>query len=98
MFVTLLATAAYWVFFAFMVAMIARLVFDYIRLFKRDWRPKGFVLMVAEAAYTVTDPPLRTLRKVLPPVRVGSIGIDVAYSIVFFIVLILMSIARSFMI
>ncbi len=94
----LIATISYWILVAFFVAMLARLVFDYIRIFKRNWRPKGFVLVIAEATYTVTDPPLKLLRKVLPPVRIGNIGIDVAYSIVLFIVLILMSITRSYMV
>lgn len=94
----LIATVSYWVLVAFFVAMIVRLVFDYIRIFKRNWRPKGFVLMLAEATYTITDPPLKLLRKVLPPVRIGNIGIDVAYSIVLFVVLILMSITRSYMV
>ena len=42
-----------------------------MQVFARDWRPRGVVLVIAEAVYTVTDPPLQALRKVIPPLTLG---------------------------
>jgi YggT family protein len=67
----------------YMVVLIGRVVFDWIQFFARDWKPRGIVLVVAEAIYTVTDPPLRALRRVIPPVRIGSMRLDVAFLILF---------------
>ena len=63
----------------FFVVLIARLVFDWIQVFARQWTPRGVVLVVAEAVYTVTDPPLRALRKVIPPLTLGSVRLDLAF-------------------
>jgi YggT family protein len=69
----------YYVVFLFFVALIIRLVFDWIQVFSRDWKPRGIVLILAEAVYSVTDPPLRLLRSILPPLRLGAIQIDLAF-------------------
>jgi YggT family protein len=45
----------------------------------RDWQPRGPMLVVAEVIYSVTDPPLRALRKVLRPVRIGNMMLDLAF-------------------
>jgi len=76
----------------FFVFLIARLVLDWVQAFARDWRPKGIVLVVAEAVYTVTDPPLKALRKVIPPLRIGQIAIDLAFFILFFVTVLLMQV------
>ena len=65
--------------YGFFLLLIGRLIFDWIQVFARQWRPTGIVLVVAEAIYTVTDPPLRALRKVLPPLRIGGIALDLAF-------------------
>ena len=66
----------------FFVVLIARLVFDWIQVFARQWTPRGVVLVVAEAVYTVTDPPIKAVRRVGPPLRLGGVGIDLAFLIV----------------
>lgn len=65
----------------YFVVLIARLVLDWIQLFAREWRPKGPVLVVAEFVYTLTDPPLKAIRKVVPPLRLGGIALDLAFII-----------------
>ena len=65
-----------WLFF---ILLIARLVLDYVQMFARSWRPRGPMLVVAEVVYTVTDPPLRALRKVIPPLRLGSVSLDLSF-------------------
>jgi YggT family protein len=65
-----------WLFF---VLLIARLVLDYIQMFARSWRPSGPLLVVAEVIYTITDPPLKALRRVIPPLRIGSVSLDLSF-------------------
>jgi YggT family protein len=65
-----------WLFF---ILLIARLVLDYVQMFARSWRPKGPLLVVAEVIYTITDPPLRALRKVIPPLKIGSVSLDLSF-------------------
>ena len=42
------------------------------------------LLVVAEAIYTVTDPPLRFLRRLIPPLRLGQVQLDLAFIVLFF--------------
>jgi YggT family protein len=85
---------AYYVVFIFFIMLIVRLVLDWIQVFSRDWRPSGPVLVVAETVYSVTDPPLRALRRVIPPLRIGQIQLDLAFLLLFFLCSILMGILR----
>ena len=63
----------------YLMVVFGRLILDWIRVFARDWRPRGVMLVIAEAVYTLTDPPLRALRKVIPPLRVGGASIDLGF-------------------
>jgi YggT family protein len=78
--------------FVFFVVLIGRLVLDWVQVFARDWRPRGALLVVAEAIYTVTDPPLKALRRLIPPLQLGSLRLDLAFLILFFGTSILMGI------
>ena len=70
----------------------ARLILDWVRVLKRDFRPKGIFIVLVEFVYTLTDPPLRIVRKVLPPIRLGTIMLDVAWIVVLIAVRILIGI------
>jgi len=72
-----------------MIALVLRMVLDWVQYFARDWRPRGPVLVLAEGVYSVTDPPLRAVRKVIPTVRFGGFGLDLAFMVLFFAVLVL---------
>lgn len=63
----------------YLLVVFGRLILDWIRVFARDWRPRGVMLVIAEAIYTLTDPPLKALRKVIPPVRLGGASIDLGF-------------------
>ena len=65
----------------FLLVLFVRLVFDWIQVFARDWRPTGAVLVIAETVYTVTDPPLKALRRVIPPLAIGQVRLDVAFMV-----------------
>ncbi|CAN7473396.1 YggT family protein [Knoellia sp. LjRoot47] len=63
----------------YLMVVFGRLILDWIRVFARDWRPRGVVLVLAEAVYTLTDPPLNALRRVIPPIRLGGASIDLGF-------------------
>ncbi len=74
----------------FFVLLIGRLVVDWIQVLARDWRPHGVTLIIAEAIYSATDPPLKALRRVVPPLRLGQIQLDLAFMILFFVTFLLL--------
>jgi len=65
----------------YIVLLWARFVLDWVRVLNRNWRPRGVVLVLAELVYTLTDPPLKLFRRIIPPLRVGAIAIDFAWLI-----------------
>ncbi len=65
-----------WLYF---VVLLARFVIELVQMLSRDWEPKGAVLIVAEAIYSVTDPPLKALRKVIPQLRLGGVALDLSF-------------------
>jgi YggT family protein len=75
------------------LVMIGRLVLDLVQVFARDWRPSGVLLLIAETIYTVTDPPLRLLRRIIPPVRIGSVQFDLAFLILLIALQIMINLA-----
>lgn len=70
--------------FLYLVLLFARLVVSWIQVFARDWRPAGPVVVLLEVVYSATDPPLRALRKIVPPIQIGSIRLDLGFMILFF--------------
>jgi YggT family protein len=87
-----LVTDLLWIFFLF---LIARLVLDYVQMFARSWRPAGVVLVLAEVIYTVTDPPMKALRRVIPPLRIGGIALDLSFLVLIVVVQVLIQISSS---
>lgn len=73
----------------YLLVLLARFVFDLVQTFSREWTPKGPILVLAEGVYTLTDPPLRALRRVIPPLRLGGVSLDLS----FLVLLILLQIA-----
>jgi YggT family protein len=65
--------------YLFFIALICRLVLDWIQVLAREWRPRGPILLLAEGVYTVTDPPLRFLRRLIPPLSLGGVRLDLGF-------------------
>ncbi|GAB2557002.1 MULTISPECIES: YggT family protein [unclassified Nocardia] len=78
--------------FLFWLLLISRVIVEFIRSFARDWRPTGFVVIILEMIFTVTDPPVKLLRRLIPPVNLGGIRLDLSIMVLLFIVFILMTI------
>jgi YggT family protein len=72
---------------AFFVVMWVRLVLDWVRALKPTWRPHGAALVLAESAYSITDAPIRAVRRVIPPIRIGGARVEFSWSIVMLVCL-----------
>ena len=86
------ASVLYYVLLVFLLLLIFRLIMEYVFLLARSYRPSGVVAMALELAYSVTDPPLNALRKVIPPLRIGQISLDLGFLVLFIVVRILMGV------
>ena len=84
---------ALWIFIAL---MWIRFVVDWVQVFARSWTPTGFLLVVLEVVYSATDPPIKALRRVIPPLRIGTVAIDLSFIIVMISAYLLLSIVGSF--
>ena len=62
--------------FLFILFLFARIVFSWVMVYSRDWKPAGAMLLLAEGVFTVTDPPIKALRRVIPPLTIGQIRLD----------------------
>ena len=68
----------------FILLLFARLVLDLIQSVSPQWRPRGAVLWIAEVVYTVTDPPVKFVRRFVPPLRLGPVMLDLSFLILLF--------------
>jgi YggT family protein len=80
----------------YVLILIARLVLEYVSVFARDWRPKGPLLLLSEVVFTLTDPPLKAIRRVVPSLRFGGVAIDLSFIILLFAISIARALLASF--
>ncbi|MEV0948765.1 YggT family protein [Rhodococcus sp. NPDC049939] len=90
-----LFSVIYLVLFVFWLLLISRIIIEFIRTFARDWRPTGIVVVLLEVVFTVTDPPVKLLRRLIPPINLGGVRLDLSIMVLLFIVFILMSIVQG---
>ncbi len=69
--------------YLYLMVLIARMVISLIMIFARDFRPRGLVVVVFEIVMSLTDPPLKALRRVIPPLRIGQVALDLAFLVLF---------------
>ncbi len=68
----------------FLFALLGRLIFDYVQMFSKTWRPRGPILYLVEAIYTITDRPMKFVGRFVPPLRLGAISLDMSFIVLFF--------------
>ncbi len=90
------ADVVYFVLLVFLLLLIFRLIMEYVFLLARSYRPTGLVAAALELAYSVTDPPLKALRRVIPPLRIGQVSLDLGFIILFIVVRILMGVVGGY--
>ena len=80
------------------VVLLARFVLDWVQFFARSWRPRGPVAVLCEGIYTATDPPLRAIRRVIPPIRLGQAMLDLSPMVLLIALYVIISIVTAVMI
>ncbi|SEC42129.1 YggT family protein [Amycolatopsis tolypomycina] len=83
----------WYVLFAFWLLLTARIVVELVRTFAREWHPAGGVAVTLETIYTVTDPPVRLFRRIIPMVRIGGVGLDLSIMVLLLVVFFAMQLA-----
>ena len=78
------------------VVLVARFVLDWVQMLARHWRPRGLVLVFCEGLYSITDPPLRAVRRVIPPLRLGAVMLDLSPMILLIGIFILRSVVSTY--
>jgi len=79
--------------FVFWLLLIARVVVEFIRSFSRDWQPRGVTVVVLEIIMTLTDPPVRLLRRIIPQLTIGAIRFDLSIMVLLLVAFIGMQLA-----
>jgi YggT family protein len=90
--VAILRDVLTYVLWIYLLILIGRMIFTWVQTFSRSWTPAGFLLVVAETVFTLTDPPLRFLRRYIRPLRIGSVALDLSFMVLFFAVLIMVNV------
>ena len=85
----------YFLLLIFWLLLLARLVVELVRTFAHEWRPTGVTVIILEVIFTSTDPPIKALRRVLPPIPLGPVRLDLSLMIVMIVVIIAMNIVSG---
>ncbi|ASR03908.1 MULTISPECIES: YggT family protein [Gordonia] len=85
----------YYILLVFWLLLLGRLVVELVRTFAREWRPTGVAVVIIETVFTLTDPPIKALRRILPPIPLGPIRLDLSLMIVMLVVIIAMNIVNG---
>jgi YggT family protein len=79
----------------YLALLMIRLVVGWVQMFARSWQPTSIMLVVLEGVYTATDPPIRAIRRVLPPFRLGSVALDLSLMLVLIVCYLALNINRA---
>lgn len=85
------------VLFVFWLLLIARVIVEFVRTFARDWRPTGLLVVVLEGIFTVTDPPVKLFRRIIPSVSLGGVRLDLSIMALLFVMFLLMNFVQALM-
>ena len=78
-----------------LILLFARFVVDWVMVLARSWRPQGLVAAGLEVVYATTDPPLKAVRKVIPPLNLGTIRLDLGFMVLLIAVILLRSLLTN---
>ncbi len=79
----------------FKLALFARIIIDYARMFAKNWRPNSFLLAIFEIIYSITDPPMKYVQRFVPPLRLGGIALDLSFIVLLIAVNLLQGVIRA---
>lgn len=88
----------WWVLQVFWFLLLARIIVEMIQSFSRDWRPSGVMAVIFEILFTITDPPVKALRRLIPPVRLGAVALDLSVIVLFIGIIVLQAVIQGVLI
>lgn len=88
----------WWVLQIFWFLLLARIIVEMIQSFSRDWRPSGVMAVIFEILFTITDPPVKALRRLIPPVRLGAVALDLSVIVLFIGIIVLQAVIQGVLI
>jgi YggT family protein len=80
----------YLVVYLVILVLLARFVLSAVLQYGRRWQPGRGASAALETVWSVTDPPLKALRRVIPPLRIGNVSLDLASIVLLVILFVLM--------
>jgi YggT family protein len=95
--VSAVASVVYLALWLFIGLLFVRFIVDWVQVFARSWSPSGPILVVLEIVYTITDPPILFLRRFIPPLRLGTVALDLSFMLVLIICYLLLSVVSGFL-
>jgi YggT family protein len=95
---SIIGQALYLVLYVLLLLLFVRLTLSYVLQYARRWRPGRGAAASLELVWTVTDPPLRALRRVIPPLRIGTVSIDIAFLVLLLILYVLLRVVAGVLI
>ncbi|MDQ2797232.1 MAG: YggT family protein [Actinomycetota bacterium] len=93
---TLLWGVVGYVLWIYILFLLARISLDWTRQFARAWRPAGVAAVGVELVYAATDPPIRLLRRLVPPLQLGTVSLDLSVMIVLIVLIVLRAVTMNF--
>lgn len=93
--VQLLGLVIYYVINVYVFILILRVVLDWVQILARDWRPQGIILVLANLIYALTDPPVRFFGRLIPPLRIGGLALDMGFLVLFILLFVVQRVAVS---
>ena len=81
--VRLIGLGIYYVINVYVFILVLRVVLDWVQILARDWRPRGIILVLANLIYALTDPPVRFFGRLIPPLRIGGLALDMGFLVLF---------------
>ncbi len=91
----LVAVILWWLLQAYFFALVARLFIDLALSVNPSLRPKGILLPIVEIVMTITDPALKLVRRIIPPIRLGAIQLDLGWTALVFAIFFLQRLVLS---
>lgn len=93
--VALVLQVVYVLLYFFILVLFARFVMSWVLAYGRRWQPGRAAAATLESVWTVTDPPLKALRRVIPPLRIGNVSLDLAALLLLVILFLLLVVVGS---
>ena len=95
---SIIGQVTYLVLFFFLLILLGRFVMSTVLAYGRRWRPRRAAAATLEVVWSVTDPPLKQLRRVIPPLRVGTVSVDLSALVLLLILYVLMTVVKRLLI